>query len=303
MKHFVSVCIPTYNNTLDEFKRTINSILNQNYKKIKIIVSDNAPKSKKKFFFLKNLNTKKIIVKYYKQSKYLKANENWDYVISKSDSEYTLVIGCNDEISNNYLSEAVKFLDKNNDYYAVNGVWVPNYKNKNFYTGFIPSFYYKSRFKFFRIIKYIFEFNDNYINAVARTSILKKVGFKKTVKDYWWPNKGESANNFTPFLFSCLLHGKCTYKDSMHYIHNAPGWPKNQKFVNVKVFFLIIFKFYLRYLNLFFNFFIIILKEEKIKIFLYFPLIFLSLIYNYVINTRKFFGKLKRYFFFNQKLY
>ena len=303
MRDLVSVCIPTYNNTLAEFKRTFYSILNQDYKKIKIIISDNFPKDKKKFFFIKKFKKKKIIIKYYKQKKYLKASENWDYVINKSDTKYTLIVGCNDEISKNYISKAVSFLERNDDYYAVAGVWIPNYEDKEFYSGIVPSFYYKNRFKFFRITKYVFKLNDNYINAVARTSVLKQVDFKRTVKNYWWPNKNLMANSYIQFLFSCLLFGKCTYIKSMHYVHNAPGWPKNKKFISLKLFFLDILKFYLRYLNLFFNFFIILLKKERGKSIIYLPILFVALIYNYIINSKKFLRKLKRYILFKKKFY
>lgn len=302
MKNQVSVCVPTYNNTLQEFKKTINAILQQNYQKIDIVVSDNYPKNDQKYSYIKKIKKNKKIY-YFKHNKYLTIVENWDFVIKKTTTKYIMVCGCGDEISKNYISQAVKFLNKNKDYYGVAGKWMPNYHQKNFIQGDIPIFNYFSDSKLSRISKYLFEFNDNYINAVARTKIYKKISFKKTVKDYWWLNKKVLPNKFTQFLFACLLEGKAKTLEKMLYTHNAPGWPKNQQKINLKRFLIDIILFYLRYFNLFFNFFILSFKKEKKKLPIFFIIIFFSLIYNYYLNTKKFLRKLKNYLFENQNFY
>lgn len=287
MNKLVNICIPTYRNSLKGFKKTIESALNQSYPKIKILVSDNHPLDDEKEVYIKNILLKKNRnIVYFKQSHYLKVDENWDFIINEADADYMMVLGCDDEISKNYIEDAIKILEKNQKLYAVSGKWISNYENKNVGAD-IKTYKYEQEDSIDRISSYLHEFNDTYINAVARTKVLQNVGLKKTAKKFWFLSERDLSNRFTQFLFACLIEAPCTSLENILYIHNAPGWPKNNKKISFFEFLFNVLKSYFRYFNLYFNFYIILnrkIKRNKVKLFF---IVFKGFIKIFNLNTKK----------------
>lgn len=110
-KPLVSICIPVYNG--EKFiEETLRSIINQTYKNIGIIVSDNASTD----------NTSKKIKRLMKEDKRIKLNINFENLgfsgnlnklIELSNSEYIAIYHADDIYKKNIVKEQVKYLEEN----------------------------------------------------------------------------------------------------------------------------------------------------------------------------------------------
>lgn len=108
-KPLVSVCIPAYNNA-DYILDTINSILNQSYKNIELIIVDDNSKD----------NTLEIIesvqdnrVKVYHNENNLGMSGNWNRCLELCTGEFIKLICADDIIAVNAIEKEVKALVEN----------------------------------------------------------------------------------------------------------------------------------------------------------------------------------------------
>ena len=90
----VSIIIPVYNPELRVFEKCINSLLNQSYKDIEIIIVDDSINTKKNQSFLKAFNSKKIIHYVPRERLGLAASINKGIELSKS--KYIARADCDD---------------------------------------------------------------------------------------------------------------------------------------------------------------------------------------------------------------
>lgn len=107
----VSICIPTYNS--GEFiKRTLDSVLNQTYKNIEVIIVDDRSKD----------NTKEVIEEYNDERIKFVLNErncglskNWNNTLKKATGKYIKLLCADDVIYENCIEEEVNALENNSD--------------------------------------------------------------------------------------------------------------------------------------------------------------------------------------------
>ena len=126
IKGLVSVCIPTYNCS-DYIAETLDSVLNQTYKNIEIIITDNASTDE----------TVKIIKKYSDDRINLFINEtklgmvnNWNEAVSKASGEYIKLLCSDDLLSPDAIEKQVKALDESNAICSIGNSCVINSKGK-----------------------------------------------------------------------------------------------------------------------------------------------------------------------------
>jgi len=142
-KPFVSVCVPTYNDS-NYLKKSLRSIINQTYKNLEILVCDNASTD----------DTKQVVdlfkderIRYYKSLKTTSCITNWNFGLKMAKGEYIAIYHSDDiyepeiierEVSfllSNFSVGAVFSLDKlinENDRSIRNGIGLPkNIKNMN----------------------------------------------------------------------------------------------------------------------------------------------------------------------------
>ena len=118
----VSICIPAYNQTV-YLRRTLNSIIEQDFNDYEIIVTDDTPDDSVKQF-IDEFDFKGRL-KYFKNQSALGTPENWNEAIRKAAGEYIKIIHHDDFLTdNNSLGEFVKMLDDNpNCDFAFSSSW------------------------------------------------------------------------------------------------------------------------------------------------------------------------------------
>lgn len=116
MNNLVSVIIPTYNGA-STIRRCLNSVINQTYSNIEIIVVIDKATNDSTEEILKNINSDRI--KYYVSDKEKSASYNRNLGINKSKGEYISFIDDDDEWEKNKIEKQVDFLKNNKKYKSV----------------------------------------------------------------------------------------------------------------------------------------------------------------------------------------
>ena len=128
----VSILIPTYNRKY-KVVNAINSALNQTYKNIEIIVSDNCSSDGtlehlNKLY--KNINNVKI----YGNSTNLGPVINWINCINKSSGDFSKLLFSDDTISPNFIEETIKLLKSDSEIgFVYSPVLIENSVRKRLY--------------------------------------------------------------------------------------------------------------------------------------------------------------------------
>ena len=115
----ISIGIPTYNRA-HMLRKCLNSVLQQSYGNIEVIVSDNlssdtTPDVCQEFMLQDNR------LRTYRQTTNIKAVPNFDYVRQKAKGAYFMLLGDDDWIDPNLIESCVDFLEENPDYIAASG--------------------------------------------------------------------------------------------------------------------------------------------------------------------------------------
>ena len=93
IKDRVSICIPTYNGEA-HIKETIESVLNQNYSDIEIVICDDGSTDSTEEI-VKNFGDSRI--HFYKNDKNYGLGGNWNQTVSKSTGEFVKLL-CQDDV-------------------------------------------------------------------------------------------------------------------------------------------------------------------------------------------------------------
>lgn len=110
----VSIGIPTYNRCALLIK-AIESVLNQNYRHIELIVSDNAS-TDQTFAFCKSLTQQEKRVIYMRQSHNLGPTVNFVEVLRNATGQFFMWLGDDDWLDPSYISNCLDFLLAHPDY-------------------------------------------------------------------------------------------------------------------------------------------------------------------------------------------
>ena len=312
----VCVGIPTYQPNIEKLIKTINSVIDQDYKNVSIIISENSPKNNEVKDLVESFKQKNIDIKYFGQENFLPQVENWDFCFNVSRSEYTTILGDDDLLSINYISSSIKKLQSDKKYIGVSAKWQHISENGKFLNE-DKGFFYEDEKSYTRIKKFLFNEEDTYVNGIWRTEKIKQFGFKNSIFYYWWPNNNVIQQLFTQFLFTCILNGKGYFnKDAIYFHTMADGrrgfkadfnegnrHKKNTYGITFVNFFKTSLFGYLRHFNLWFNYLRLTARHD-LKFFpIYLFLILITYLYAEYRYTRKILRKLKNYFFKKERLY
>lgn len=108
----VSVCIPVYNDP-DGLKRTLDTIINQTYKNIEIIASDDQSPNRLIWKILSDYKRKDHRISIYQQLVNVGADANYEFVYKKAKGKYMMFAQDNDYRSCGFIEKLVDALESN----------------------------------------------------------------------------------------------------------------------------------------------------------------------------------------------
>lgn len=110
----VDILLATYNTKIDFLKKQIDSILNQTYKNIHLIISDDNSKDKRVIDVLKEYEKKDRRVTLYIQENNLGYIKNFEFLLKTSGAEYIAFSDHDDIWYENKIEECIKVLKEKN---------------------------------------------------------------------------------------------------------------------------------------------------------------------------------------------
>ena len=112
----VTIGMPVYNGG-DGLGHVIESILGQTYKNLKLVISDNASSDQTESI-CREFEAHDDRVIYIRQAKNIGAEANFDFVLSKANTEYFMWAAADDLRSREFIEKNIAFLDRNLDFLA-----------------------------------------------------------------------------------------------------------------------------------------------------------------------------------------
>jgi len=113
----VSIGMAIYNRP-NSLKIALNSIKNQTYSNLEIIVSDDCSPNKEVAFVVEQFITNGMHITFYKQNKNLGSIANWDFVLRQSTGKYFLWADDEDYFDSRYIEKLVDCMEFNPDLVA-----------------------------------------------------------------------------------------------------------------------------------------------------------------------------------------
>ena len=110
----VDVLLTTYNSNINYLKLQIDSILNQTYKNINLIISDDNSTKKEVIDILKQYQQKDNRITIYEQKENLGYIKNFEFLLNKSNSEYIAFADHDDIWYENKIQKCVNTLKEKN---------------------------------------------------------------------------------------------------------------------------------------------------------------------------------------------
>ncbi len=114
MEEQIDILMATYNSDIKYLKKQIDSILNQTYKNIKLIISDDNSNKKEVQEELKKYKEKDERIEIYIQEKNLGYTKNFGFLLEKSTAEYIMFSDHDDIWYKNKVEESLKKLKEEN---------------------------------------------------------------------------------------------------------------------------------------------------------------------------------------------
>ena len=198
----VSVCIPIFNGEL-YIRETMDCILNQTYKNIEIIISDNCS-TDMGIEIIKSYNDPRI--KIYRNENNMGIKYNFQKVFTYATGKYLTFMGADDGMTLNAIDTLVNILEKkeNKDVSVANGfISIINNESKHIY---LKKFLFGSgKFSSYWAIRANFLYGSNIIGEPNGTL------FRRDQYDNIPEPKFNNGNNWTfdlDMLLELLLQGK-----------------------------------------------------------------------------------------------
>lgn len=114
MEDKIDIILATYNTQIEYLKKQIDSILNQTYKNIEIIISDDNSSKKELQETLKEYEKKDNRIKVYVQERNIGYIKNFEFLLEKAEAEYIMFCDHDDIWYKNKVEESIKKLKSEN---------------------------------------------------------------------------------------------------------------------------------------------------------------------------------------------
>jgi len=171
----VTVGMPVFNGDFF-FKRALISVINQNYKNIEIIISNNCS-TDRTLEIIEFYAKKDSRIRYYNQTKKIPLVHNLKFVLDKSNSEYFMWAAADDLRSRDFIDKNIEFLKKNHDYVASTSP--TRFFKSNFNSRKVGDFSINENNPSQRVSKLLSSWDANArLWSLFRTKELKKINFE-----------------------------------------------------------------------------------------------------------------------------
>ena len=190
----VSIGMPIYNRTVS-LRKALESIINQNYKNIEVIISDNCSPNAEVERIIKNFMEKDPRIKYFKQEKNIGAANNFKFVFEKSNGEYFMWASDDDLWKNEFIEEGINFLLNNPNYQA----WFSTIENIDTFDHVIRKYssferFSSTKYRFIDVVKFVSE-AEILGKANIIYSVYKKKSLEKIVNNMYFINEKWGSDN------------------------------------------------------------------------------------------------------------
>lgn len=178
----VSIGIPTYNRAL-LLKQAIESVINQDYQNVEIIVSDNGSLDETEAICLSYAN-KSEQFRYIRHPNNLGPQENFREVLRNASGRFFMWLGDDDWIDPSYISTCIHQLISNPAMALVSGT--PKYysKGKKLYDGRVFNLLHDSRWQ--RVISYYNQVSDNgMFYGIMPTALIRQIEIPRKMGADW----------------------------------------------------------------------------------------------------------------------
>lgn len=211
----VSILIPTYNRC-KQLEKAIESAINQTYKNIEIIISNNNSTDNTEETCLKYLQLDNRI-KYYKQEETIKAFNNSNFLLTKFSGDFFCWLCDDDWLSLDYIEKSLEFIINNDDYSFVSPSSIFYNDPYSFkYVGYVPDLTQDTPHE--RMLSFMQTIDKStLVNGVFRRSIIDK--WKSIENQIFKYRYAEDCN----FMLAYLAAGKGKCISNTHYNKDDTG--------------------------------------------------------------------------------
>ena len=126
----VTIGLPTYNRPAG-LKKCLETIINQSYKNLEIIISDNCSTDENVQEVILQFAVKDSRIKHFRQPKNIGLEDNFNFVYAKATAGYFTWMSDDDYFDANYVAQCVLFLENNPDHILCSGI-AKYYSGNNF---------------------------------------------------------------------------------------------------------------------------------------------------------------------------
>ncbi len=198
----VTISIPTFNRpTL--LRRALNSVANQDYANLEVLVSDNGTEGTENEKILKLFENKIPNLIYHKNLKNMGGLANFEKLLRLGQGQFFMFLADDDEISSNYVSSLVNTLIKNPSAVTASANWDLVLKNGIKKRVENKSFPQKS--KLLRVSSFIWHSDDAFFYGLHRREVLQSISLRRT---YWGFIKDIDTYKAYLILFELILNGE-----------------------------------------------------------------------------------------------
>ena len=117
----VTIGLPTYNRPVG-LQKCLQTILQQTYSNLEIIISDNCSTDKAVQQVIQEYATKDSRIKHFRQDENVGLEENFNFVFKKASANYFTWMSDDDYFDDNYIDECVQFLQDHPDHVLCSGI-------------------------------------------------------------------------------------------------------------------------------------------------------------------------------------
>jgi glycosyltransferase involved in cell wall biosynthesis len=202
----VSIGVPTYRRP-ELLRLALESIANQTYRDIEVLVSDNATPGSEVEAVIDEYRLRIPNLKFVRQTKNIGSIPNFMYLLQQARTPYFMWLADDDSLSPRYIEALIKQLEADRDAVCACGYTL---RVGDIYA---PTMYRTSHFAqrsvLLRLLHFLWLTDDYFYYGLHRTDVIRRAEFT----GFWRPNARVISNWCYVYLCDVVLAGKVVFCD------------------------------------------------------------------------------------------